>query len=181
MATSIGSIFTGSSPGLSSSINGAQGLAGFGTNNGENNETAASNYYNGILSGDPAKIAQTLAPELSTNQQQTQQQKQTMAQFGSRSGGNTGAANAADSASRANVVNLIGGAQQGAAAGEAGLGENQVNSATQNNMNAGQLSEEALKNSQNSILGGLAGGLGGNLSTIFGNTLGQIPGLTNVI
>lgn len=173
MGSFLNGLFMGGSPGVGKAEGTAEGLAGYGANAGEGNENAAGGYYNGILSGDPAKIAETLAPEIAANAQQTQQQKNTMAQFGSRSGGNTGAANGADSASRANIVNLIGGAQQGAAAGAAGLGENQVSSATTNNQIAGQLSQQELENLMNSIFGsGLSSGIGalegGGIGKLFG-------------
>lgn len=146
-------LFGGTSKGLDTAQSTAAGLAGYGVNKGEQNENAAGDYYGGILSGDPAKIAQSLAPAISANQQQAQQQKQTMGQFGSRSGGNTAAANNIDTATRANTTNLIGGALNNAAAGEAGLGENQVNNATSNNQIAGNFSQMQLQNIINSLFG----------------------------
>ena len=110
-------------------------------------------YYGGILSGDPAKIAESLAPAISANTQEAQQKKQTIGEFGARSGGNTASANAIDSGTRANTTNLIGGALNNAAAGEAGLGENQMNNGTVNNQIAGNFSQEQLMNIMNSIFG----------------------------
>lgn len=160
MGAFLSGLFGGSSPGLSTAQSGAQGAAGYGFNTGEQNENAAGGYYGGILSGDPAKIAQSLAPAITANTQGAQQQKQTMAQFGSRSGGNTGAADAVDSQTRGNTVNLIGGALNGAAAGVAGLGESQMASGTQNNQIAGQFSQLQLQNIINSLFGqGIEGGI----------------------
>jgi hypothetical protein len=181
MGSFLSGIFGGSSPGVSQAQQTAQGGAGYGFSNGQKNEDAAGDYYGGILSGDPTKIAQSLAPAIQANQQQGQQQKQTMAQFGTRSGGNTGAADNIDTATRGNTVNLIGGALNNAAAGEAGLGENQVQSGTQNNQAAGNFSEEELKNQQNSILGQMIGGLGATAGTAITGGLGMIPGLSSVI
>lgn len=144
-------LFGGSSPGLKKAQGTAESGADFGFNNGEKNETAAGDYYGGILSGDPAKIAESLAPAISANTQQAQQKKQTIGEFGARSGGNTAAANSIDANTRTNTTNLIGGALNNAAAGEAGLGENQVASGTQNNEISGQLSQQMLTNIINSL------------------------------
>lgn len=161
MGAFLSGLFGGSSPGVSTAQSTAAGLAGYGANNGEQAENAAGGYYSGILSGNPQEIAQSLAPAISANTQGAQQKKQTMAQFGSRSGGNTGAADAIDSQTRGNTVNLIGGALNNAAAGEANLGENQVSNATQNNQIAGNFSQQELQNMMNSILGkGISSGIG---------------------
>lgn len=161
MGAFLSGLFGGSSPGLSTAQSTAAGGAQYGFNTGEQNENAAGGYYNGILSGDPTKIAQSLAPALTANSQQAQQKKETTAQFGTRSGGNTAASDAIDSGTRANTVNLIGGALNGAAAGAAGLGENQVASGTQNNAVAGSFSQQELMNMMNSIFGkGISSGVG---------------------
>lgn len=160
MGDFLSGLFGGSSPGLHTAQGTAQGGADYGFNTGEKNENAAGDYYGGILSGDPAKIAQSLAPAISANTQEAQQKKQTMGEFGARSGGNTASANAIDSGTRANTTNLIGGALNNAAAGEAGLGENQVASGTQNNQISGQMSQQMLQNIINSLFGkSIAGGI----------------------
>jgi hypothetical protein len=107
-------------------------LGTFGANNGEGDINAAQGYYGGILSGNPAEIAETLAPEISTQQTQDQQAKNNLAQFGTRSGGATSSAAGIDSAGRGNIINLIGQAQQGAAAAEAGLGTNLLSQGSSN-------------------------------------------------
>lgn len=146
-------LFGGSSKGLDTAQSTAAGAAGYGIGTGEKNEDAAGGYYGGILSGDPAKIAQSLAPAITANTQEAQQKKQTLGEFGARSGGNTSTANNIDATTRANTTNLIGGALNGAAAGEAGLGENQVSSGTTNNQIAGNFSQQQLQNIINSLFG----------------------------
>lgn len=153
MGDFLSGLFGGSSPGLQKAQGTAEGLASYGANNGEKAENAAGDYYGGILSGDPSKIAESLAPAIAANTQGAQQQKQTIGEFGARSGGNTSTANHIDSATRANTTNLIGGALNNAAAGEAGLGENQIASGTQNNQISGQFSQQMLQNIINSLFG----------------------------
>lgn len=132
-------------------------LSGYETPTGEKNTTAASDYYTGILSGNPEEIAQTLAPEISAEQGQTQQAKDTMAQFGNRSGGTNSAANAADAQSRANIINLIGGAQQNAAAGAAGLGTNLLGQ-TSSNINSQAALARQQQEAQQADVGNIAQG-----------------------
>lgn len=107
-------------------------LSNFETGSGESGINAAQGYYGGILSGNPEEIAQTLAPEISAGNQQVQQQAQTNAEFGNRGGGTNSSTQAAKSQERGNIINLIGGLQQGAAAGEAGIGENLLPQASSN-------------------------------------------------
>jgi hypothetical protein len=92
---------------------------------GEGDTTAASTYYQNILSGDPSKISQSLAPEISAGQQQVEQQAKGNAEFGTRSGGTAASSNAATAGERGNIINLVGGLQQGAASGAATLGSSQ--------------------------------------------------------
>jgi hypothetical protein len=128
-------------------------LGTFGSNTGEGAVNAAQGYYGGILSGDPSKIAETLAPEIKANQDQAQQGKNNIAQFGTRSGGATSSAAGIDSTSRGNIIDLIGKEQSGAAAAEAGLGTNLLSQAT------GNITADAgLKRAQNTAeLGDISG------------------------
>ncbi|MHB1952129.1 MAG: hypothetical protein ACYCOU_00150 [Sulfobacillus sp.] len=134
------------------------GLATYGTKTGEGATTAANNYYYGILSGNPEEIAQTLAPEISAGQQQVQQQAQTNAEFGNRGGGTNSSTQAAKSQERGNIINLIGGAQQGAAAGEAGLGSNMLSQASGNLGQEAQLATN-WRNQQVNDVNGIAQGV----------------------
>jgi hypothetical protein len=115
---------------------------------GENLVTPAATYYENILSGDPTKIAQSLAPEITAGQNQVEQQRLTGAQFGTRSGGTAAADNAAEGQERGNIINLVGGLQQGAAAGAGSLGTEQEsqgagNVGTQANLAAQNQKREA--------------------------------------
>lgn len=132
-------------------------LADYGINTGEGATNAANQFYGDILSGDPSKIAETLAPEIRAGQQQVQQQAQQGAEFGNRGGGTNAATQAAQSGERGNIISLIGGLQQGAAAGEAGIGSNLLN------LGSNSLGNEANLATQNqqrmaSDVGGIAQG-----------------------
>lgn len=159
MGSFLSSILTGSSPGLKQAGNTATDISNFNNNAGQTNETDASNFYQGILSGDPSKIAAVEAPEIAAGQQQTQQAKQNAAQFGTRSGGTAATGEAADASNRANLINLTGQLQSGAAAGEAGLGENQSSTGLAANGQAASISQEELQNMMNSVLGSGIGDL----------------------
>lgn len=161
MGSFLSSIFTGSDPTINKDKGELGDLGQFSSNVGQQDTGAASGYYNDILSGDPSKIAEALAPEISANQQQTQQQKQTIGQFGSRSGGNTAAGNAADTQSRANIVNLIGGEQNKAAGGLASLGTSNLGMAAGDTMDQAKISQQEHENMMKSIFGeGISSGLG---------------------
>lgn len=162
-------IFGGSNPVLKSTIGNAGGISQFGTSTGEGAVTDANKYYSDILSGDPSKIAESIAPEIQAGQQQTQQAKNNLAEFGTRSGGTAAASAGADAANRSNIISLIGRLQSGAAAGEAGIGENQTQQGLQANGQQAQLSQEQLQNYVNSILGTTA-------STLTGGYIGHILG-----
>lgn len=153
----MGSFFGGILGGQNSTLNSTIGKAGdistFGTNTGQGAITDANQYYQNILSGDPSKIAESIAPEIQAGQQQTQQAKQGLAQFGTRSGGTAAASAGADAANRGNIISLIGKLQQGAASGETGIGENQTALGLNANMQQAQMSQQQLQNYINSILG----------------------------
>lgn len=92
----------------------------FATGLGEGNLTLSSEFFQNLLTN-PIKA---LAPEISAGQLQTQQQAKTNAEFGTRSGGTAGANQAASAQNRANVINLMGGAQTGAASTLGSTGAN---------------------------------------------------------
>jgi hypothetical protein len=160
MGDFLGSLFGGQNKTLNSNINNMGSLANFSSNIGTGDTTAASDFWKGIMSGDPTKIATVLAPQIRTMQNQAQQQKNTMGQFGQRSGGTTSAANAIDSNTRGNIDQLIGqltgqGAQQ---LGQ--LGTTNLELGQQGNMTQAELSQQRMKNFMNSILGtALSGGV----------------------
>lgn len=159
MGSFLGSILGGQNKTLNGAIGTAGDISQFGTSTGQGAITDANQYYSNILSGDPSKIAESIAPEIQAGQQQTQQAKQGMAQFGTRSGGTAAASAGADAANRGNIISLIGKLQSGAAAGEAGIGENQTAQGLQANGQQAQLSQEQLQNYMNSVLGSGIGDL----------------------
>lgn len=162
MSAFFSGIFGGSNPTLNQTKNNAGDISAFGTNTGQGAITDANKYYSDILSGDPSKIAESIAPEIQAGQEQTQQAKNQMAQFGTRSGGTAAASAGADAANRSNIISLIGKLQQGAAAGETGIGENQTSLGLNANGQQAQISQEQLQNYINSILGkGISSGVAG--------------------
>jgi hypothetical protein len=153
MGSFFGSLFAGANPTLQKDQNQAGDIAGYGTNTGQSAVDASVGFDKGILSGDPATIAKTLAPEISTGAQEAQQKKATTAEFGNRSGGNNASTNAIDASARGNIINLEGGLQQGAAAhlGQIGTAEQGIG------LNANQVSTQdsqmQMQNIMNSIFG----------------------------
>lgn len=149
-------------------------LANYGINTGEGATNAANQYYGGILSGNPEEIAQTLAPEISAGNQQVQQQAQTNAEFGNRGGGTNSATQAAKSQERGNIINLIGGLQQGAAAGEAGIGSDML---SQGSGNLGNEADLAIDNRNREVgdINGIGQGVG-ELAERLPNIISQFEG-----
>lgn len=119
--------------------NALKGLAGYENNLGENSTSQGLGWESDILSGDPNKIAEALAPEIKTGQEQVQQQAETNAQFDNRGGGTNASTQAAQSGERGNIISLIGGLQKGAAGALTGAGENLLSQGSGNEMNAADL------------------------------------------
>lgn len=132
-------------------------LGTYETGTGEGATTAANNYYGGILSGDPAEIAKTLAPEIKAGQDQVQQKAQTNSQFGNRSGGVNSSTQQAQSANEGNIISLIGQEQAGAAAGEAGIGSTNLSQAS-GNIQADAGLKRAQQNAEAGDIGGIVNG-----------------------
>jgi hypothetical protein len=132
-------------------------LGNFETGVGQKGTNASLGYDLGILSGDPSKIAQTLAPEISAQNQQVEQGKLTTAEFGNRSGGNNAAAQHMDDQARGNIINLIGGLQQGAAQHAGNLGTYDLSMASPNYQAVAGL-KTAGQNRKAGAIGGIAQG-----------------------
>lgn len=154
MGSFLSGIFTGSSPTLQGDINNAGNINGFGTAVGEGDINEASGFYNDLLSGNQAKEAQILAPEIGNIQKQGQQQVQTAAEFGNRSGGTNASAQQNIDSQRSNVNDMISKLTGSAASGLAGIGENALNTGLNANQVQANESQEQLKNEQQSLLGG---------------------------
>lgn len=93
-------------------------LGNYDTGVGEGLTTAGTGFEENILSGDPSKIATSLAPEIGAQQSQLQQQELQNANFGNRSGGTNASTQASQGAARGNIIDLVGGLQS-KTAGEA--------------------------------------------------------------
>lgn len=165
MGAFLSGIFGGSNPTLNQTKNTAGDISKFGTTTGQGAITDANKYYSDILSGDPSKIAESIAPEIKAGADQTQQEKQSLAQFGTRSGGTAAASAGADASNRSNIISLIGRLQQGAAAGATGIGENQSGLGLAANGQQAQLSQQQLQDYMNSIFGTGLGDVTGGLIT----------------
>lgn len=146
-------------------------LGNYQTGVGEPLTTAGAGYEEAILSGDPSRIAQALAPEISAGQGQVEQQRLAGAEFGNRAGGTNASTQAAEAANRANIINLVGGLQSGTAGAAVGQGAGLLGEASSNIGNEAQLAEQrraqlnqdvgGIAQGAAEIAGGVAGGFGG--------------------
>jgi len=151
-------------------------LSTFTSNTGQGAINAGNTFEQGILSGDPATIARTLAPEISTGAQEVQQQAKTNAEFGNRGGGTNASTQAAQSNERGNIINLIGQEQQGAAQAELGLGTNLLSQAT-NNITADAGLKTQNQQRKTADVGGIAEGVG-QIATGFFDPAAAAGGVT---
>lgn len=153
MASWLSGIFTGSNPTLKSNIGQFGADAGAASTTGAVDVTAASKEYQDILSGDPTKEAAAIAPETKAAQDQAAQAKKTTAEFSNRGGGTGGAMQGIDAATRANLIQLLGGLKMGAASGAASLGTSEQSLSLQDKQAQDQAAQQQLENEMNSILG----------------------------
>jgi hypothetical protein len=117
-------------------------LSNYQTGVGEGLTTAGAGEELGILSGDPSKIAQVEAPEISAQQGQIQQHNLQDANFGTRSGGTAASAENADAAGRANLIDLTGNLINSTAEAAVGQGTGLLGEASANVGNQAKLAEE---------------------------------------
>ena len=106
-------------------LNSSSGVA---VQQGEGDTTAASKWYQDILSGDPTKQAQAIAPQTAAAQEGAQQQKNQASQFAPRSGGMTATMSGLDENTRAQLIKLLGSLTTSSASGAAGLGSSLLTS-----------------------------------------------------
>jgi len=132
-------------------------LSGYQTGVGEGLITPAAQYEESILSGDPTKTAQAMAPEISANQQQTQQFKNQSAEFSPRSGGTAASVANADTSGRSNLIDLLGKEQSGAASTSLSAGSGLLDSASNNLGNEANLANQ-WRQQQTSDINGVAQG-----------------------
>jgi hypothetical protein len=154
----LSSILTGSDPTLDGDIGNAGNINGFGTAVGEGDISAASGFYNDLLSGNQAKEAQLLAPEIGTIQSEGQQANQTAAQFHNRSGGTNASAQQNMDKQRSSVNDMIAKLTGGAASGLANIGENALSTGLRANEVQSGETQQKQKNRQGSLLSGIING-----------------------
>lgn len=147
------SLFGGSNSTLNSAIGQSGQVASYGTSKGEGLTTGAGNFFSDLMSGDPAKTAKLLAPQIETMQKQGQQQKNTMAQFGNRSGGTNAKAQTIDDTTRSNVNNMISTLTGQGASGAASLGTSLLSTGMQALNNQVDFSQQQMANWNDSIFG----------------------------
>jgi hypothetical protein len=90
-----------------SQFNDLAGASNFATSSGESAISSANNFWQSILSGDPAQISKVLGPAMSGINKQGQQEKMTLSQFGNRSGGTNAQAQLIGDKTRSSVDSLI--------------------------------------------------------------------------
>lgn len=147
------SLFGGKNETLNKNINQFGQDAGVAGNLGTGDATAASKFYQDVLSGDPTQNAEAIAPETAAAQKAAQQQKNQMAEFAPRSGGTAAASAGLDASTHADLVKLLGGLKTSAASGAASLGTAEQGLSLSDKQAQDQASQERMQNWLNSILG----------------------------
>ena len=153
MGSFLSSIIAGANPTLGGDINQSGQIAGFGQSLGEGDLQNASGFYNDILSGNSAKQAAVLAPEISNIQKQGQQQIATAGQFGNRSGGTNASAQNNIDTQRGQVSDMIAKLTGERRFGLSSIGSNALNTGLSANAQQADQSQQQMQNFQNSILG----------------------------
>lgn len=156
-----GSLFGGSNPTVNAGIQQAGDTSTWATSKGKNLMGGAADWLSGLMSGDTAKTAKLLAPQIATQEQQAQQQKQKMAQFGNRSGGINAAAQTIDDKTRANINSMISTLTGSAVSGAGSMGQGMIDTGLKALGQQFDMSQQQMENWSNSIFGqGLTAGAG---------------------
>ena len=154
----LSSLFGGSNPTLNQQMGTLGTIAGTATSAGQADISSASNLWNQILAGDTSKI---LAPQTSAIQKQGQQKLQALSQFGTRSGGTAAEAATTGDTTKANINDLIASLTGSAASSLGSMGQNLLNTGLGAYGQQAGVSQQQMKNWQDSIFGGaLTGGVG---------------------
>lgn len=136
-------------------------LSGFENNLGEKSVGQGLGWESDILSGDQAKIAQAIAPEIRAGQDMVQQQAEQNARFGNRGGGTNASTQNAQSNERGNIISLIGDLQGKAASTLTGAGEDLLGQGSTNISKSADLAE---RNRQRQV--GDVGGIASSVASI---------------
>lgn len=147
------SLFGGSNPTLNAGIKQSGQVSNYATGLGENLTSQAGNLVTSLLSGDPTKSTQILAPQISATQQRAQQAKNALAQFSPRSGGTASTAAGIDTGTRGDIGNMIA-SLTGQALGTAGsMGTSLIDTGMKALNDQVNYSQMQMQNWQSSILG----------------------------
>lgn len=153
------SLFTGNNPTLNENIGTTGTIGGYGTSTGMGDTSAVSKYLQSIIGGDPASISRTLAPQIGQIAKQANEKIQTQGEFGNRSGGVNASNESTMDTSRGNIDDLIAKITSGGVGALGDLGTKLLGMGLSAEQVQAMLSQERMKNQQNSILGGaIAGG-----------------------
>lgn len=172
-----GSLFGGQNSTLTSDMNKTGQLAGYASSVGQQNTTAGSNFFQGLLSSDATKTSQVLAPQISAAKTSLQQDQKTAAQNGTRSGGTAASNNAAKDKIHSDITNLTGSLTGGAASTLLSSGSSLLGTSLGALNQQASMSQQQMQNWQNSILGkGITGAVQGAESLGMGAAGGALPG-----
>jgi hypothetical protein len=162
-----GSMFGGSNPTLGGAINTAGNTAQSTLSQGQNLMSGAGNWLSSLMSGDTAKTAKLLAPQIAGQQKQAQQAKQAISQFGNRSGGTNAKAQTIDDTTRGNIGNMISQLTSGAVSGAGTMGQGLIDTGMQALNSQVNFSQDQMANWANSIFGNaMSSGAGMAMSAI---------------
>jgi hypothetical protein len=148
-----GSLFGGSNPTLDKGIKQAGQVSQFSTGLGEKLTTQSGNLISSLLSGDPSKSSQLLAPQTNAMRERAQQGKQELAQFGTRSGGTAGAAAGIEAGTRGEINNFISSLTSSALGAGMSMGKSLLDTGMDALTRSVGFSQEQMENWANSIAG----------------------------
>ena len=147
------SLFGGSNSTLSGDMASTGNIGNFSSAMGQGNITNSSNFFNSLLSGNSKDQAKVLAPQIKTMQDQGQQQLNTTSQFGNRSGGTNASNQKNMDTTRGNISSSISSLTGGAANSLMSSGQSLLGTSLDAYQQQEQMSQDQMKNWQNSILG----------------------------
>lgn len=177
MGAFLSSIFAGANPTLGADIKRSGQQATYDTGEGESDINAGTSFLKKILGGDATTTTQLLAPEISAEKKAAQQDQKTTAMTGGRTGG-TAAVNATSADKvHADITDMIAKLTGTAATALPSIGTNLTAQGTEATGQEAALSQEQLKNFQDSILGKSIGeGVQAAETAGLGAVAGALPG-----
>jgi hypothetical protein len=158
----------GPSKGEITAANNLQSNASFATETGEGDISTANNFWNAILSGNPADISKVLGPNIAAITGEAQQSIDTTSAFSNRSGGTNAGIQNTQNNTRGSIQNMIDSLTSTAATNVGNMGMNLFNTGTQ--AEVAQFQEQEALHGQKS----------GQINDIFNSItslLSSIPGL----